>query len=403
MNTSIPNSSLLKKVLTEFWAFLKENKLDKKITSHHNIEDFYCKTEWVVLEDTKESLKREPKYLENSTLKALSKEIQSKYPDLQLADIYNIFPQIINKIHNFLLFEWEAINVDYYYILGDYINFVPENKKPSLFDQFEDHLPFFEEVIGKTFEHVSKKYSDFHVSFTWKISYSFKDEVKSLNIDNRISVKKEDDFVVIEWKYNSWYILDRFYSAIDDLKIILNILEISGCYRLDDFEKSFWGGSTYPSHKAFNPSDFTHTKWIEHKLGLYLLYFEDHLTKFIVSNIYHINFDYFYLLSTKLRQTKLITASNFFWTQKYRFDSQEFLSYWQAIEIMLWSPESNIKNELKAKFDLLFPDINPIEDLWKIRNWIVHNGVLIVSKNDLELVQTISKRLLLKLITANYK
>lgn len=105
MNTSIPNSSLLKKVLTEFWAFLKENKLDKKITSHHNIEDFYCKTEWVVLEDTKESLKREPKYLENSTLKALSKEIQSKYPDLQLADIYNIFPQIINKIHNFLLFE----------------------------------------------------------------------------------------------------------------------------------------------------------------------------------------------------------------------------------------------------------------------------------------------------------
>lgn len=403
VNTSIPNSSLLKKILSEFLAFLKVNKLDGKITSFHNIEDFYCKREWVVLEDTRESLKKEPKYIENIPLKELSKEIQLQYPDLLLADIYHVFPQILGKIYNFLLSEREAINVDYYYILGDYINFIPENKKPLSFDQFAEHISFFEEVIGKTLEHVNKKYADFQFSFTWKIPYSFKEKWEPLDVDNRIFIKKEDDYIAIEWKYNDWYILDKFYHAADDLKIILNILEITGCYRLNDFDKSFWGWSTYPSHKEFSPPDFTHTKLIEHDIGLYISYFKDHLSKFIVSDIFYINFDYFYLLSTKLRQTKLITASNFFWTQRYRFDSQEFLSYWQAIEIMLWSPELNIKNELKAKFELLFPDINPIEDLWKIRNWIVHNGVLTVSKEDLTLVQSVSKSLLLKLITANYK
>lgn len=403
VNTSISNSSLLKKILSEFLVFLKENNLDRKITSSQDIENFYSKTEWVVLEDTRENFKREPRYIENPSLKELSKEIQLQYPELRLADIYHILPQILGKIYNFLLSEREAINVDYYYILGDYINFIPENKKPLSFDQFAEHISFFEEVIGKTLEHVNKKYADFQFSFTWKIPYSFKEKWEPLDVDNRIFIKKEDDYIAIEWKYNAWYILDKFYHAADDLKIILNILEITGCYRLNDFDKSFWGWSTYPSHKEFSPPDFTHTKLIEHDIGLYISYFKDHLSKFIVSDIFYINFDYFYLLSTKLRQTKLITASNFFWTQRYRFDSQEFLSYWQAIEIMLWSPESNIKNELKAKFELLFPDINPIEDLWKIRNWIVHNGVLTVSKEDLTLVQSVSKSLLLKLITANYK
>lgn len=130
VNTSIPNSSLLKKILSEFLVFLKVNKLDGKITSFRNIEDFYCKREWVVLEETRESLKKEPKYIENIPLKELSKEIQLQYPDLRLADIYHVFPQILGKIYNFLLSEREAINVDYHFILGDFINFIPENKKP---------------------------------------------------------------------------------------------------------------------------------------------------------------------------------------------------------------------------------------------------------------------------------
>jgi len=130
VNTSISNSSLLKKILSEFLVFLKENNLDRKITSSQDIENFYSKTEWVVLENTRENFKREPRYIENPSLKELSKEIQLQYPDLRLADIYSILPQILGKIYNFLLSEREAINVDYYYILGDYINFIPENKKP---------------------------------------------------------------------------------------------------------------------------------------------------------------------------------------------------------------------------------------------------------------------------------
>jgi hypothetical protein len=86
-----------------------------------------------------------------------------------------------------------------------------------------------------------------------------------------------------------------------------------------------------------------------------------------------------------------------------RFDSQIFLSYWQSIEIMLWSPEKNIKEELKNKFKLFFPNDNSsIDILWKNRCDIVHNWKLDVADKDLKKVNVISKQLFLKLIVSNY-
>ena len=203
--------------------------------------------------------------------------------------------------------------------------------------------------------------------------------------------------------YEDWYLWDRISEAFNDLMLIINILELNWIFHIEDTNKSIFHERNYINNKKFDVSQFTFTQHINFHSVNDFYFISKYLEKFYEAPAWFVNLEYFYLLSSRLKDTKLITASNFFWTDIFRFQSKEFLNYWQAIEVMLWSPDRNIKEELKSKFELFFPNTNYIEDFWDIRNWIVHRWVLHVHSDALRTIEKISKQLFLKLIVANYK
>lgn len=399
MEKSINNKNLFKKVLRDFNEHINENGNWFK-----ELENFHNKIEQITIEDTSLSFKREHKYIENKSLKELSKEILLNYYNLWLVDIYNLVPQILRKINIFLWFDKKNINVDYYYILSWYINFIPENIKPEKFSDYENNLDFFEEIIFITLDNIDNEYKNFNFDFKLKIPFEVILKKEEIIIDNRIIISYlEDNSLEIKWIYKEWYILERFYNAFKDLTLILNILELNNILVIKDTNKWFWKYLECCSCKEFNKDNFIFSQRIDHQYGLNILYFQKHLEKFNYSIIWNIDLKYFYLLSNKIQNTNLITASYFFWTELKRFDSQKFLSYWQAIEIMLWSPEKDIKCELKSKFELFFPkESSKIDILWKDRCDIVHNWKLNIKDENIKLVSEISKQLFLKLIVSNY-
>jgi len=413
VSKNITNKDLLKKVLSDFNKYIEENGNWFK-----ELENFHNKVEWITIEDnfylldnnkeipknTTLSFKREPKYIENRPLKELAKEIEKNYENIKLIDIYNLIPQILRNIYNFLWFKIENINVDYYYIINWYINFIPNNPKPSNFSDYENNLDFFEEIIFKTLDKVGDEYKKFEFEFIFKIPFKIVSRKEKINIDDRIKIYYTDDNILtIEWKYKYWYILEKFYKAFKDLTLIINILELNKIFIIKDINKWFWRYIENYSCEEYDKNNFKYSNIIDHQYGLNISYFQEHLSKFNYSIIWNIDLKYFYLLSDKINNTNLITASNFFGTELKRFDSQIFLSHWQAIEIMLWSPEKDIKNELKNKFELFFPkNSSDIDILWNDRCAIVHNWKISIDEKNIKLVTDISKKLFLKLIVSNY-
>lgn len=392
-------NKLLEKVLNDFKNHIKENWNWLK-----ELEKFHHKVEIKKNEYGKYNIKNIINPIINNDLEKLSKEIVKKYQNIKLIDIYNLIPGILRKINLFIWFDSEKINVDYYYILSWNINFIPNSEKPNIFWDFKNNLEFYKEVIFKTLDDVDEKYQKFYFNFTFKIPFKLISNKDQINIDDRIDISyTEDNTLEIKWNYKEWYILEKFYNAFKDLTLIINILELNNIFVIKDINKSFWEYSECSSCEEYDISNFKYSNIINNPYWLNILYIKEHLKRFNYLTIWSIDLKYFYLLSEKIKNTNLITASYFFWTELKRFDSQIFLSYWQAIEIMLWSPENNIKKELENKFKLFFPNNdNRITTLWKVRCDIVHNWKLEVDNKDLKEVKDISKQLFLKLIVSNY-
>ncbi|MDD2565795.1 MAG: HEPN domain-containing protein [Candidatus Gracilibacteria bacterium] len=402
MKKIIENKGLLKKALFDFNKFAEDNNLSGKYLSFKNVEDFYNKSEYIEIENTSRSLKKEFRHIENKSLKELSKNIESLYVNIRFQDIYYLLPQIFCKVYNFLLSDKESINIDYYYILDDFINFVPNFKKPEKFSDLENNYEFIEEIIFKVFDKVDKDFKNFEFNFKFELGFKNLVAPKELFIDDKIKIISDDNGITyIEGIYNKGYIQDKLTTAFDDLLLILNILELNKIFIVNDTNKSISKEKNYMSLSKFDNDKFKFSGGFNSLFFYEFHLFKNHLSKFSEVQIGILNLDYFYLLSNKVRGTNLITASNFFGTDIFRFDSKEYLNYWSAIEVMLGSPETNIKKELISKFNIFFPDTNYIEKFWQIRNEIVHRGRLHVESDDLGEIENISKKLFLKLITAS--
>lgn len=403
MNNKILNSKLLNKVLWDFESFLIVNKLNWKIVNYNNIKDFYFKIEFEEIEKENFWFERKQKFIENKLLKELSEDILKNYDTLELNDIYNLLPQILCKIYNFLIWDKENINVDYYYILSWYLNFIPTSEKIDNYSNYISDNSLFEEIIIKTFDKINEDFKKFIFNFEFKLENIHTWNIKNLTIDDRIYIEmSENNDLHIRWKYDKWYIFEKLNNAFRDLMLITNILELNKIIIINDLNKSFWKEKNYIT-KELNDNCFIYSNWFSTEYFTKIAYVKKYFKNFSQINLWILDLEYFYLLSDKIKNTDLITASHFFWTDLFRFESQEFLSYWQSIEIMLWSPENNIKNELKNKFDLFFPNNNSIDKFWKIRNDIVHNWRLYVEDKELKDIEKISKKLFLKLIVSNYK
>lgn len=391
----INNIKLFQRILGDLIEFINKNNLNWKHFNYKDIEFFYYPQKYI---DWKLG------FLENKQLKELSKDLEKQYQNIKAQDIYFLIPQILCKINSFILFDKDNINIDYYYILSDFLNFIPENKKPVSFSEYKDSLNFYEEIMFKTLDKIDEDFKNFKIEFSLKLWVNNHNKSKELQIDEKIYISIDKKWITeIKGVYTDWYLWDRIQEAIDHLFLIINILELNWIFHIEDTNKSVFHEKMYVNNKKFDINNFSFTKDINYHSVNHFYYIQKYLWKFYESPIVYIDLEYFYLLSKKLRNTKLITASNFFWTDIFRFESKEFLNYWQAIEVMLWSPEKNIKEELKNKFDLFFPNTTYIEDFWKIRNWIVHRWVLHVDRNKLKEIERISKHLFLKLILANYK
>lgn len=391
----ISNKNLFKKVLRDFIKFIEEKELVWKHFNYKNIEFFYSPQSYIGWKLT---------YLDNNSLKELSKDIEKKYENIKAQDIYFLLPQIFCEINNYILFDSSNINIDYYYVLTDFLNFIPKNWKPKLLLDYENNTNFFEEIIFKTLDKIDEDFKNFTIEFTLKLWFRNFNKSNHIQIDEKVTISVDEDWKTeIKWIYKEWYLPNRLNEAINDLLLIINILELNEIFHIEDTNKSFSYEKMLIDNKKFNVDNFSFTENINTHYVNDFYYIRKYLGKFYEAPVGFIDLDYFYLLSKKLRNTKLVTASNFFWTDIFRFESKEFLNYWQWIEVMLWSPERNIKEELKNKFELFFPSSEYIEDFWKIRNSIVHKWQLSVDSKDLWEIKKISKKLFLKLILANYK
>jgi hypothetical protein len=393
------NNWLFKQVLKDFNEHININGNWFK-----ELDNFHNKIEFKVIENNEFSLKRERVFIENKTLKELSKIILKDYKYLSLTDIYNLIPQILRKINCFIWFKSKNINVDYYYILSWYINFIPENEKPLNLWEYENNLKFFEEIIYKTLNNIEEDFKNYKFNFELTLPFQNLDKNKCIKIDNRITIEVDNTWkTIISGEYWDWNILDLLRKAFRDLYLILNILELEDILIIDDTNKRFWSWFLYQNVEKYDKSNFKYSNNFSSKYFLEIAYFEKQLKKFSLTNIWVLKLEYFYLLSDKIGDSQLVTSSFFFWTEKHRFTSKEYLNYWQSIEIMLWSPNFSIKKELINRFCLYFTwKESFIEKHWGIRNKIVHNWLLEVNNDDLYDIKKISKELFLKMIINKY-
>lgn len=391
----INNIKLFEKVIANLIELTDKLSLTWKHFTYEEIR-FFCSPEeridWKLVRS------------DNNTLKELAKEISELYKNIKTEDVYFLLPQFFSRINSYILFDVDAINIDYYYILSDFLNFIPENNKPTSFLDYANNLDFFQEVIFKTLDKIDEDFKNTKIEFTLKLGSKNLWRPQEIKVDDKIIATVDiDGLTEIRGTYEDWYLWDRISEAFNDLMLIINILELNWIFHIEDTNKSIFHEKNYINNKKFDVSQFTFTQHINFHSVNDFYFIRKYLEKFYEAPAWFVNLEYFYLLSSRLKDTKLITASNFFWTDIFRFQSKEFLNYWQAIEVMLWSPDRNIKEELKSKFELFFPNTNYIEDFWDIRNWIVHRWVLHVHSDALRTIEKISKQLFLKLIVANYK
>lgn len=401
--TKIINIIYLKDILLNFEYFLEKNEMSWKIINYNEISDFYTGVKFEDIKWVKNWLKRKKIYIENKELIKISENISENYENLAINDIYNLFPQILCKIYNFIIWDSEKINVDYYYILSWFLNFEPKTKKVIKFSDLQKDTKLFEEILFKVLDKIDTEYKKFEFTFELNFWNVLSWNISNISIDNRVIINiNENKELLIRWRYCKWFLLNKLESAFRDLMLIMNILEINKIIVIEDKNKAFWREKNYITEPLLK-NCFLYSDNYDSSAYTKIAYFNKHLKNFNQLWIWTIDLEYFYLLSDKIKNTDLITASHFFWTDLFRFESQEFLSYWQSIEVMLWSPENNIKSELKSKFDLFFPKNNSIDKFWKIRNDIVHNWKLYVDSDILRDIEKISKKLFLKLVVSNYK
>lgn len=405
MKKSIQNKGLLKKVVWDFYDFTKKHKSINRC----KLDDYGIIRTPEDYENPDEGITwMRVKYSNNKPLLKISQDLQKEFDCLFVDDIFHILPQILLKGYNFIeLFKKsDNINIDYYWVISNYINFVPNTKKPENFSDYASNLDFFEEIILKTLNHMDKQHSEYIFNYTLIIPFSHNvwlDDVdlKIENLNNNIYLQWKEESLHIEWNYNGWSnIKQTLLTALNHLDIMCNILEINETIQIESEDK--WMLSLERMSNVRKPDEIwlSYTTNFDESFFFRFQDFQRYLERFMIKPFYSTNPKLFYLLSDSLIETNLSTASYLLGSDKNRYEWQEFLRYWMAIEVLLWSPQFNIKETLKSEFSNWFP--NPqkdyIEYFWKIRNHIVHRGNIYVERDDLSSIKRISKNLFYKMI-----
>lgn len=399
------NIELFKKLLENFDTYLSDNQISWKIITLDNVNNFYDHIEWVVIEDTKTKLKREPKFIENKQLMEFSKQNLANYNNFEIYDLYKLLPQIFLKIYNYLIWDKENINVDYYHYITWYDNFIPNSPKVSNFsDLYNNDCSLAIEITERVLSKIDKEFGEFQFVFTFEFNFINYEKNKDLRLDNNIHLKIDKEWkFTIKWSYQKWYFFEKLSKAQKDIQLIFNILELQDILTIKDTDKRFWNKKYFHNHNEGKKILFSYNDKFNQDNFQFFLHVWDHLSRFLEIKNGNINLDYFNLLSDKFSSSSLLNVSNFFWTENYRFTSKKFLEYRMSIEIMLWSPQNDIKKTLKHTFSLFFPkEENMIEKFWKIRNKVVHEWKLFVNNDELNEIEHISKNLYLKLILAQF-
>lgn len=395
-------NGLLKSVLKDFDNFAKlkieEKKKNNEVIKDKNgnihldfydVEDFYNEEK-----DLSKPLKS------NLRLEKLANLLQKDYNLLKLDDAYFVLAHILNSIFSYIFWDNDDIKVRYsvgsnsHLDFHGYINFVPVNEKPKEFKRVS--LGFIKEIISKTFSDLNEKYNDNHLEFELEFNCSLFNSDEKIKIDDRLEIEVKNKILNIKGSYlGSVYEVSKYLD--NDLYGIFSILEMEYVLVIKDLDKRIGSKTNVSIIKnkeiKFNYNQKTNIGKSSNIL-LQLKHFEDYIKRFNERKNGGISIVWFILLSKQFSNDNLRIIPNFFSSECFRFSRTEFFNYWSALEILLGNPEDNIKESLIKAYELFYPEERVLIDrkddlqktisrLWKIRNDVVHNGLMYVDSKDI--------------------
>lgn len=256
----------------------------------------------------------------------------------------------------------------------------------------------FSNLIVELLATLDASYGKLEWTFVLRIPAQYNLTIGKESVDGRVEIDSHAKEICITGKYTGGSVACERQMA-SDLAVIFALLEFERTI-VAHSDSSRIRMSTESGEDAKIGLQFSFDKKQRSVAFAYLKKnYDEHASRFDIGNTNTLHPGLFQLLSKSFGRPILKTAVHFFHSDKPRLGTFQFLQYWCAIETMLGSPDQEIGKRLCHAFTLILPEKTE-EDFWhlyKIRNNIVHRGILSVDHQDLWNAENAAKQIFYRL------